>query len=94
LPVPGNNIRKMRFPQLAIITFHSASLQAAIPREGHKDTLEMARSRTLRTKPPYEFYGNQRWEKGNDNSGNVRRPETVDIDCAFHNFIEYEPVTA
>jgi len=53
---------------------------------------EMVSSRMVRTNPPYEFDGNQRNEKGNDSSGNARRPETADINRAFHNLIEYEPV--
>jgi hypothetical protein len=52
----------------------------------------MVSSRMVRTNPPYEFDGNQRNEKGNDSSGNARRPEIADINRAFHILIEYEPV--
>jgi hypothetical protein len=46
----------------------------------------------VRTNPPYEFDGNQPNEKGNDSSGNARRPQTADTNRAFHNLIENEPV--
>src|SRR5258708_37673419 len=69
------------FPQSLVAVF-----QVAIP------LFEMVSSRMVRTNPPSEFDGNQRNEKGNDISGNARRPEIADINRAFHILIEYEPV--
>src|ERR1700757_296857 len=68
---------KNAMPQLATMTFHKASLRyfrwpyhAKVMK-----ILEMVRSRTVRTKPPYEFYGNQRRERETTTQG--RRAASV-----------------
>src|SRR6266576_6617453 len=81
---------KNAMPQLAIITFGKASLRY-FKWPYHAKVMKIF-SRMVRTNSPYEFDGNQPNEKGNDSSGNARRPVTADINRAFHNLIEYEPV--
>src|SRR6266478_3553916 len=57
---------KNAMPQLAIITFHKASLRY-FKWPYHAKVMkifEMASSRMVRTNPPYEFDENQRIEKG------------------------------